>query len=143
MHVQQLIVSLPPEFEAMSEITDLLAQHCINIRALSFAECSGRCALRLIVNDTGKARQLFEGLGFAVMVQEVLVIEVPDKPGGLASVLQALKAIQLKLELLDAFTRKSGQSGLVILRFPDLDAATKALAGAGIVPLTSEQLYAT
>ncbi|MGV1098131.1 amino acid-binding protein [Thiovibrio sp. JS02] len=143
MHVQQLIASLPSDAEAMAEIADLLAQHCINIRALSLTECDGRCVLRLIVNDAGKARQLFEQRGFPVMEQEVLVIEVPDKPGGLASVLQAVKSIRLKLEFLDAFTRRSGQSGLIILRFQDLDAAARALAGAGIKCLSGEQLYAS
>jgi hypothetical protein len=126
----------------MMQIADLLAQHCLNIKALSLTENKGNSYLRLIVNDTDKAKQLLETQGFQVTLKEVIVIEVPDKPGGLAGVLHSVQDINMKVEFLSAFTQKSGEQGLIILRFSDLEAALAALDAAGIRQLSSEELYA-
>ena len=142
MQVQQLCVSVENKAETMTQIADLLAQHCLNIRALSLIENNGNGLLRLIVNDTGKAKQLLENEGFQVTLQDVLVIEVPDKPGGLARVLHSVEHLSLKVEFLSAFTQKSGEQGLIILRFNNLDQAMTALNSAKIRTLSSEELYA-
>ena len=142
MQVQQLCVSLDNKIETMTQLADLLAQHCLNIRALSLSQNKEKGFLRLIVNDTDKAKQLIEAEGFQVTLQEVLVIEVPDKPGGLAGVLRSIQDSSMKVEFLSAFTQKSGEQGLIILRFSDLEAALVSLNSAGIRPLSSEELYA-
>ena len=142
MKVKQIAVFLENKSGRMAEITGVLAQHGINIRAMSLADTADFGILRLIVNDTESARQILKDNGFTVGTTEVLVIEVMDKPGGLASVLQIISDNQLNIEYMYAFTQKSGETGLIIFRFDEIDKAMETLKQAGCRLLTGEEVYA-
>ena len=142
MKVEQLVVSLTDLPDKLSIIANLMAENCINICALSLVDASGPDNLRMIVNDTGKAFQIIRDNGFSVKTTEVLVIEVPDKPGGLATVLRTIKEKGLTLKYLYAFSQKSGESGLLIFRMDHEEQAVEALTKKGIRVLSSEELYA-
>ncbi|MBU0730603.1 MAG: ACT domain-containing protein [Proteobacteria bacterium] len=140
MKVEQLSIALDSASGCLVDITNLLAGNGINIRTLSLADSGPYGILRLIVNDTEKARQLFLENGFKVHSDVVLVLEVPDKPGGLASVLKTITDVGLSVEYLYAFTQKSGESGLIIFRINADEKAAKALAKAGIRVLSDEEV---
>ena len=142
MKVKQIAVFLENKSGRMAEITGVLAQHGINIRAMSLADTADFGILRLIVNDTESARQILKDNGFTVGTTEVLVIEVMDKPGGLAGVLQIISENQLNIEYMYAFTQKSGDTGLIIFRFDEIDKAMDTLKKAGCRLLTDEEVYA-
>ena len=142
MKVEQIAIFLENRSGRLAELTNVLAENGINIRALSLADTADFGILRLIVNDTEKAKAVLRQNGFTVGKTEVLVVEVADKPGGLASVLQLIKETGLNVEYMYAFTQKSGESGLIIFRFDDTDAAIEALTKAGIRILTGEEVYA-
>lgn len=141
MKVEQLAVSLENRYGRLAEITALLAQNGINIRAVSLADPKHFGILRLIVNDTDNARQVLLDQDFTVETTEVIVAEVTDKPGGLAAILQIVQENRLNIEDMYAFTQKSGETGLVILRFADCDAAINTLMSAGVRLLSSDELY--
>ncbi|MBU0910002.1 MAG: ACT domain-containing protein, partial [Proteobacteria bacterium] len=126
----------------LAEITGILAEKGINIRAMSLADTSDFGILRLIVNDTENARKELKEKGFTVGTTSVVVVEVKDKPGGLANVLQIIKKADLNIEYMYAFTQKSGETGLIIFRFEKVDAAIDVLIKAGIRLLSGEEVYA-
>ncbi len=143
MKIEQIVIVLENKSDRFHEAINLLAQSCINIRALSLTDDHDRrILLRLIVNDKEKAKKLLKDHGFSLIASEVVVIEVPDKPGGLASVLERLKDSGLEIEYMYAFSQKSGGSGLLIFRFDDPDKAIQVLSKAGIRILSEEELYA-
>ena len=142
MKVEQIAIFLENKSGRMADITAILAQNGINIRAMSLADTADFGILRLIVNDTEKARTVLKGSGFTVGTTEVLVTEVGDKPGGLAHVLQVIKDADLNIEYMYAFTQKSGETGLIIFRFDELDRAIDILAKADIRLLSGEEVYA-
>ncbi len=142
MKVEQIAIFMENRSGRLAEITSILAEHGINIRALSLADTADFGILRLIVNDTEKAKIILKDNGFTVGTTEVLVVEVPDKPGGLASSLTAIKEADLNVEYMYAFTQKSGTSGLIIFRFEKIDEAITAFQKSGIRILTGEEVYA-
>ncbi len=142
MKVKQIAVFLENKSGRMAEITSVLARNGINIRAMSLADTADFGILRLIVNDTDNAKQILKDNGFTVGMTEVLVIEVVDKPGGLASVLQTIKENDLNIEYMYAFTQKSGETGLIIFRFDEIDNAITALSKSGVRILSGEEVYA-
>ena len=142
MKVEQIAIFLENKTGRMAEITAILAQNGINIRAMSLADTADFGILRLIVNDTGKARSILKENGFTVGTTDVLVVEVSDKPGGLAKVLQIIKEGNLNIEYMYAFTQKSGETGLIIFRFDEIDRAIDLLAKADIRILSGEEVYA-
>jgi len=142
MKVDQLAVFLEDGSDRLADVTAVLAESGISIRALSLADTAAFAILRMIVNDNEKARQILQENGFTVGKNEVLVLEVPDKPGGLASVLDTAKANNLQVEYMYAFVHKAGEAGLIIFRFSDPDKALHVLSKEGIRVLSSEDIYA-
>ena len=86
----------------------LLAQEGIDIRALSLADTQQFGIVRMIVSDWQKAAALLEAHGFVVKVTEVLAVEVPDHPGGMADVLGALDGSGINIEYMYAFPYPRG-----------------------------------
>jgi hypothetical protein len=110
----------------------LLADAKVNIRALSLADSEQFGILRMIVSDWEKAAKLLEESGFLLKATEVLAIEVPDEPGGMASVLAAMEDTSINIEYMYAFPFGHGEKAVVIVRFDDPDAAIRHLQSAGI-----------
>jgi hypothetical protein len=117
----------------------LLAQGGIDIRSLYLADTQQYGILRMIVSDWQKAAEILETNGFVAKTTEVLAVEVPDRPGGLAEVLGALEGTGINIEYMYAFPVR-GDEAILIFRFADPDAAIGLLQTAGVNLLASEEL---
>jgi hypothetical protein len=117
----------------------LLAQEGIDIRALSLADTQQYGIVRMVVSDWQKAAELLEAHEFVVKVTEVLAVEVPDHPGGLADVLAALDGDGINIEYMYAFPVR-GDEAILIFRFAEPDEAIARLQTAGINTLPSDEL---
>jgi hypothetical protein len=98
MKVKQLSVFIENRAGRLAGLTRLLGNAGINIRALSLADTSDFGILRLIVNDLDKAMQVIKEAGYTVSVTDVTAVEVPDEPGGLARILDALEEGNVNVE---------------------------------------------
>jgi hypothetical protein len=141
MKVKQLSIFLENRAGRLAEIARLLGDARINIRALSLADTSDFGILRLIVNDVNKALQVLRDAGHTVSLTDVVAVEVPDHPGGLAGVLEALRKANVNVEYMYAFVEKATDKAVVVFRFEDADAALKILATVGISVLTPDTVY--
>ncbi len=117
-----------------------LAREGIDIRALTLADTQRFGILRLIVSDWQRAKSLLESAGSVVRVTEVLAVEVPDRPGGLAEVLGLFEGSDINIEYMYAFPFVRGQKAVLIFRFDQPDAAIARLQAAGINVLRSGEL---
>lgn len=141
MKVKQLEIFLEKKSGRLAEISHTLAENAINIRALSLADSADCGILRLVVNDTTKAQQVLQKNGFTVGLTEVLAIEVPDKPGALDCILQMAGKAGLNAEYVYAFSKKSGESGMLLFRFDDQDAAAAVFRKAGCRLLSDDEVH--
>ena len=91
MIVKQVSVFLENRAGRLAEVTGILADHDINIRALSLADSADFGILRLIVDDVEKAKGILKKEGMTVGETDVVAVEVPDRPGGLAHLLHVFK----------------------------------------------------
>lgn len=142
MKVEQISVFLENKSGRLADVTETLAKADINLRALSLADTADFGILRLIVKDTEKAKSVLKEGGFTVGKTEVLAVEVPDKPGGMAGILSALGEKDVNVEYMYAFVQKSGEHAVIIFRFDDLDRAIEALKEKGVRILTGEEVCA-
>lgn len=127
MKVEQIAVFLENKSGRLAEITRVLADQGINIRALSVADTADFGILRLIVDDTEKAKRALRDSGFTVGGTDVVAVEVVDQPGGLAEVLAILNKADLNVEYMYAFVEKSSGNAAIIFRFDELDKAITVL----------------
>lgn len=142
MRVEQLAVFLENKSGRLAEITSIIAENGINIRALSVADTADFGILRLIVDDVEKTKSSLKAKGFTVGKTNVLAVEVEDKTGGLANVLQEIHNVGLNVEYMYAFVNKTGENAVLIFRFEDMEQAITALQEKGFTLLTGEQICA-
>jgi hypothetical protein len=142
MKVKQLSIFLENQSGRLAEVMDALGKENVNIRALSLADTSGFGILRLILNDIQKGKEVVRGQGFTVSETDVIAVEVPDRPGGLAWVLSVLAENGINIEYMYAFVEKSSEDAVVIFRIENIDNAITALQAKGVKILASREVYA-
>ncbi len=142
MRVEQISIFLENKSGRLAEVTDVLAAAGVNIRALSLADTADFGILRLIVDKIDQAKQALKDSGFTIGRNEVLALEVPDRPGGLAEILRILSKAGINVEYMYAFVQRSLDNAIVIFRFDELGKAIEVLTGAGVRVLRGEELYA-
>lgn len=136
--VEQISIFLENKSGRLAEVTDILARNGINLRALSLADTADFGIFRLIVNDTEKAVTLLKNNGFTIAKNEVVAVEVPDRPGGLAGILAALQGKSINVEYMYAFVQKSEGNAVLIFRFDDIEKAIDALRKTEVRILTGD-----
>jgi len=71
----------------------------------------------------------------------VVAVEIPDRPGGLHSIMQAISGRGVNVEYTYAFVERSGENAIIIFRFDKTDEAIKVLVEKGFTVLPGEKLY--
>lgn len=141
MKVEQISIFIENKSGRLAEVTTILGFAGVNIRALSLADTSDFGILRLIVNDREKAITALKAKGFTVSKTEVVAVEVPDQPGGLASILHVLDKDSINVEYMYAFVERCGENAVIIFRFDETDKAIASLTAKGFNILNGEHLY--
>ncbi len=140
MLVKQLSIFLENRSGRLEEITGILADNKINIRALSLADTSDFGILRLIVDKPDEAEKVLKDNMIAVSINSVVAVVVPDKPGGLHSILVPLRDAGINIEYMYAFLAKHKDDAIIIFRFENPEAAAEVLQKAGVELISSEDL---
>lgn len=141
MKIKQISIFLENKSGRLARVTRVLGDSNINIRALSITDTTDFGILRLIVNDPDKVVTVLKEAGFTQSVTDVIAVEVPDQPGGLAAVLAVLKEAGINIEYLYAFLQKATSAALVVFRVEQLDSAIRILLENGIKILQAEEVY--
>ena len=139
--LKQLSLFLENEPGHLKVPCQVLGRAGIDILTMSLADTQQFGILRLIVRDWQRAKQVLEAAGLVVKVTDVLAIEVPDQPGGLAGVLRAIERAAINVEYMYAFTEKVGDKAVLVFRFEDPDAAVRALAQSDVGVISNVELY--
>jgi hypothetical protein len=141
MKVEQISIFLENRAGRLSEVTRVLGEGGINIRALSLADTSDFGILRLILTDHEKAKQILKENGFTVGRTNVVAVEVQDKPGGLHQILDLLSGRGVNVEYMYAFVQQSGRNAVLIFRFDKTDQAIEILKENDIRIVPGDELY--
>lgn len=141
MSLKQISVFVENKTGKMQHLTEVLARHNVDMRALSLAETSDFGIVRIIVDDVYAASTILKEEGFIHNVTKVLGVAIPDEPGGLNKVLQVLTAADINVEYMYAFLGgKDVDHAYMIFRVEDRKAAVAALAAQGIRCVDHEEL---
>jgi hypothetical protein len=127
MKIKQLSVFLENKPGQLYIPCRVLADAGVNIITMSLADTQQFGILRLMVSEWERARDLLEKSGCVVKVTEVLALEVPDRPGGLAQVVAVLDRARINIEYMYAFAFGRGNKAVIVFRFEDVDAALAAV----------------
>ncbi|MBE6749881.1 MAG: hypothetical protein E7560_01790 [Ruminococcaceae bacterium] len=136
MSLKQLTIFVPNEQGSLVSITETLAKHNVNLRALSIADTEEFGILRLIVNDTKTAYETLKEEGYLIKLTDVVGVKIGDEPGKLSKALAVLDEKNINMEYLYAFMSRTEKHAYVVLRVADNAAAEKALEDASFHMIT-------
>ncbi len=136
MSLKQLTVFVENKQGALVSITDTLARHDVNIRALSIADTQDFGILRMIVSDNAAASAQLTAEGHLLNTTDVVGVKIGDAPGKLSKALEVLDAAGINVEYLYAFMARTEKHAYVVLRVADNAAAEAALEAAGFHLIT-------
>lgn len=140
MSVNQISIFLENKTGQLAEITGLLAENHINLRAISIAETADYGVLRIIADDAEKATSVLLAHGNILSMTPVTVVAVEDKPAGLSELLSLLSDGDVAIEYMySLFTHQNGKAYMVF-RIADEPAFVKLLAAHSLTPATAEEL---
>lgn len=140
MIINQLSIFVENKSGRLAEITKVLSDNDIDIRALSIADTKDFGIMRLIVDAPDKAAAALKADGFTVSLTKVICIGVDDKPGGLAKAMSALLENEISVEYMYAFISRSEKDAYVILRVEDNDRAISVLHERGFKVMSPDEI---
>jgi len=140
MAVKQISIFLENKKGRLAEVTKVLAENNVDIKALSLADTSDFGMLRLIVNRPDDCLKVLKANDFVVQETEVVAVEVEDKPGGLGRVLSLLDANGINVEYMYATIEKKADRAAVIFKTVDRARTEKVLNENGI-HLAGDELF--
>jgi len=140
MSVHQISVFLENRAGQLAEITKVLADNGVDLRAISIAETTDYGVLRMIVDNAERATGILLTHGYILSMTPVLVVGVPDQPGGLAPVLSVMAEGNIDIEYMySLFTPEVGKAYMVF-RISDETKFMELLESQGMKLATAEEL---
>ncbi|MDR2500145.1 MAG: amino acid-binding protein [Treponema sp.] len=137
MAIKQISVFLENNAGRLAEVTKVLAQGAVNIRAISIADTADFGILRLIVNNHAQALQALSDAGFTTRISDVAAVEIPDTPGSLAKVMELFQRSQVNIEYLYASLEGNTNKAVVVFKLEDHQKGLAIIKDHGIAMVES------
>ena len=138
--VYQISVFLENRAGQFAEITGILAENGIDLRAISIAETADYGILRMIVGNAEMTTSILMQHGYLLTMTPVLVIAVPDQPGGIYPVLATVAEGNIDIEYMYSLFTHIEDKAYIVFRVAEADKFIALLKTHGIVPCTNEEL---
>ena len=142
MQIQQLSIFVENKSGRLAEITEILGQAGVDIRAISVADTSDFGILRLIVDKPKEAVEALRAANLTVSLTSVIAVGIDDKPGEFAKAMRVLADGEIGVEYMYAFVgnRQDGHA-VVVMRTDNEEIAQQALDIHHISTLSPQDIY--
>lgn len=142
MFIKQVSVFLENTKGTLRQMTQVLGESGINLLAMSVADTAGFGIVRLIVRsaDVEKTVSVLRAEGDIARVNDVVCVQIPHRPLGLANVLRVLEEKGVSIEYSYSFCRSTIDDAVIILRPSDKKVCVQALEEAGIRVIAQEEV---
>jgi hypothetical protein len=135
-----LAIFVEDKLGQLADTTQALADAGVNIRWVTIATSDKFGVMKFLVDDAEKGMQALRNKGFTVSLNEVLAIEVQDKPGGLLEVAQTLAQHRVSIENASGFVISSKKRAVLILEVEDLETVEKLVRSKHLHVVSEEEL---
>ena len=125
MYIKQLCVFLENSCGKLELLTEVLAKNDINLISMSISDTNDFGVVRLIVSDPNKAQDCLVRNGFASIVNDIMAVKIPHKPGSLNGLLRAFSQKGINVEYAYALT--SGDNASILMKTSNDEMASKII----------------
>jgi hypothetical protein len=137
MGIKQISVFLENSAGRLGEVTRVLAEGGINIRAISIADTADFGILRLIVNKSDEGVNVLMKAGYTTRVSDVVAVEIEDSPGSLAKVMELFQKTNVNIEYLYASLEGKAGKAVVIFKLEDHQKGLQIIKENGLATVES------
>ena len=124
---KQLSVMVENKRGALAGLCSKLAEKAVNIVGLMVPEQAGVAPVRLVVNNSETARKVLEEMGLTFTEEDVLAVQVANRPGALGKLTRKLADHGLDIKYAYTTIPKGVDKATVILALQNPSAAAKLL----------------
>lgn len=124
---KQLSIFIENKPGRLSQICSTLADANINIRAMSVHDTVDHAIVRLIVENSNKALILLEEEGVHIITQDVVVIEIENKPGIISDISKRLFRADINIEYAYCTASKNQDFGCLVIKTKDAEQTLEIL----------------
>ena len=124
---KQLSVFMENKPGRLSTICSTLADNDINIFAMSVHDTVDHAIVRLIVDYPTKALVLLEQEGVYTITQDVVVLEIDNKPGIISTVAKKLFRADINIEYAYCTAAKNQEFGCLVVKTKDAEQTLEIL----------------
>lgn len=127
MFVKQISVFMENRPGRLAEITKVLSDNSIDIRAINIADTTDFGILRMIVNDAVKAEKVLRENRMTANTSDVIAISISDSVGAFSKVIQVLKDKDISIEYIYSFIGEKSTKAVIVIKTSDLEASAEVL----------------
>jgi hypothetical protein len=138
--IDQITVFLENNKGRLAALCRTLGDAGVSMRALTVADTARYGVVRIIADTPAKACEVLGAAGFRASLTKVFAIEVPDRAGGLAGLLEAFDAANINVEYAYCFAAEGGKA-IDVLRIDGSSDAERIIANAGFRVVRPDELY--
>lgn len=124
--IDQITVFLENKKGRVASVARTLADAGINMTALTLADSEEYGLARIVCADPEGALRALGEAGYRAKDVKVAAVAVPDRPGGLAELFEALDDLDVNIEYCYCFSHSEG-AAVFALKVADAAAAAKAV----------------
>ncbi|MBR3908398.1 MAG: acetolactate synthase [Clostridia bacterium] len=133
MAINQITVFLENKAGALLNVTKLLSENKVDLRAINIAETADYGLLRLITADNAKAEKVLREESLIFTETPVLAIAIDDKPGALTDLLEVFAKNDINVHYMYSIFGNQDVKAYMIMQLSDIEKATKVLGDNNIV----------
>ncbi len=125
---KQLSVFLENRPGMLARACSIMSDNGVNILALSIHDTVDHAVVRLFVDNPTKALLLVEQEGFYVLEQEVVVLDVDNRPGSLTEIAQKLAEADINIDYAYCTATEGQIHGCLVIKTDDPEKASEVLS---------------
>ena len=142
MLIKQMSVFVENTTGRLAELTRILAEHGIDIKASTIADTVDFGILRCIVPNPEEATWILTEAGFTASITEVIAVSIEDKPGGFHKVLQILADNDIAVDYIYSAIQAKDDKAIIMIRVEEQEKAIRVLTSNGIKLFSMSELGA-
>jgi len=141
MLIKQISIFIPNKKGSLSQLTDILIAHRIDIRAIAVFDTTEFGILRIVVDDPDRAVEILNKEGIVAKVSKVIAVEPEDKPGSLNQIFSILRDSDINIEYIYSFIMRKKEMPYIVLKVDQQEKAVEVLTANGINVINKEEIY--
>jgi hypothetical protein len=139
---RQVSVFLQNQPGHLEKVTEVLQRKLINIRAMTLSGSAyGWGILNLLLNDPDEGHKALVEAGYSAVLRPIIVVRMPDRPGGLHDLLAYLSKGEINIKNAYATLIPKEGAAILVIDAENIELVEKLVKVAGLTQLSDEEIY--